>query len=603
MKSPEDKTPNAAESSTPPSRRAGVLSYVPSVVVLTAIAAVGVWGHATGWTAPKFAQLAGTQQAKEKEDWCAEHNVPDSTCIKCHPELVGANTNDWCPEHGVPESKCTICHPEILTTGVAGDWCPEHGLPESSCTICHPEIAVKGEVPKGTGIAAVSLVSTAKVEGQEHDGHDHGAAAPKTATEQDAGGSHAGHDHATDAPKTTAQAGADPHAGHSHAAKSPRTCQTHALRVQFASTDSLRKVGVSLAQVSKRPMADAFVANGEAEYDRRHLAAISSPVSGRVWRVLKGLGQEVKAGDVIALVESPEVASAKGDLLQVMADVELAQKTAARLKTSAEKGFRTQAELLEAEGTAKAAQVRLLAAQQRLANLGLAVSPAAIQEAQGEATVRLLGIPEGLRPALGENAPANLLPLVAPLDGLVIAQQSVAGEAVEEHKPLVTVANVERMWIKINLPSSTAGSVAMGQEAAFTPDGDPARAVRGKIVWIDTAVDEQTRTLRARAEVENPGRALKAGAFGQVRIVTRSASEATVVPAEALHWEGCCHVVFVRLADTIFQTRKVRLGARTDEFVEITNGLLPGEVIASAGSNVLRAEILKSNLGAGCADH
>ena len=114
-----------------------VLSWVtrlsrtlPTAVVLIAMLAVGYWGHRTGWAAPSFASLFGGAAAPP-EDWCAEHGVPESQCIACHPELAGESAADWCKEHGVPESKCTICHPEILATGVAADWCKEHGVPES----------------------------------------------------------------------------------------------------------------------------------------------------------------------------------------------------------------------------------------------------------------------------------------------------------------------------------------------------------------------------------------------------------------------------------------------------------------------------------------
>ena len=78
------------------------------------------------------------------EDWCEEHAVPESRCIKCHPELVGGNAKDWCPEHGVPESICTRCN-SSLTAGFQqkGDWCKEHELPESQCFKCHPDLKQK----------------------------------------------------------------------------------------------------------------------------------------------------------------------------------------------------------------------------------------------------------------------------------------------------------------------------------------------------------------------------------------------------------------------------------------------------------------------------
>jgi cobalt-zinc-cadmium efflux system membrane fusion protein len=119
-------------------------------------------------------------------------------------------------------------------------------------------------------------------------------------------------------------------------------------------------------------------------------------------------------------------------------------------------------------------------------------------------------------------------------------------------------------------------------------------------------VDEKTRTLKVRAELTNADGRLRAHSFGQGRIVLREENDAIVVPNDAVHWEGDCHVVFVRdkdfLSDNglkVFHTRTVRPGARNDKYTEILAGVLPGEVVASKGSGILRSELLKNNLGEG----
>jgi cobalt-zinc-cadmium efflux system membrane fusion protein len=109
-----------------------------------------------------------------------------------------------------------------------------------------------------------------------------------------------------------------------------------------------------------------------------------------------------------------------------------------------------------------------------------------------------------------------------------------------------------------------------------------------------------TRTVQVRVDVPNPDGSLRAHSFGRAQIVLRTSPRAIAVPNEALQWEGCCHIVFVRLADEIFQTRKVRLGAKDQAYTEVLGGVLPGEVVVTAGSHVLKSEILKSKLGAGC---
>lgn len=127
----------------------------------------------------------------------------------------------------------------------------------------------------------------------------------------------------------------------------------------------------------------------------------------------------------------------------------------------------------------------------------------------------------------------------------------------------------------------------------------------GKIDWIADSVDEATRTLKIRARAPNESGLLKAFTFGTAQVVVREAV-AVVVPSEAVHWEGCCHIVFVRDKDylkkdipKLFHVRKVRPGVQDDLRTELIAGILPGEVIATTGSEALRVELLKGYLGKG----
>lgn len=538
--------------------RRGVLAILQSVVhrfptllVLITLFTVGFWGHKNDWRAPKFASLFGSPTPREAEDWCAEHSVPESRCIKCHPELAGEKAKDWCKEHGVPESRCTICHPEILTKGVAGDWCKEHGVPESNCTICHPEIAVKGE---GTG-AESDVKFVASVE-------------------------------ASRSPATKP-------------AKDSATCQTHALRVQFASPESVKKAGVQLGSVVERPMQQTIIANAETQYDRTRFAQVASRVPGAVWRVDKEIGQSVHKGDVLALVDAAEVGRVKAELLTASAQRELRIQTVRRINELLPQKISTPAELQEAQAALREAEIRVFNARQALINLGL-TAPQEADRIPSDRELQLLGLPKEIQESLDVGAPsANLVPLIAPLDGVVIDRKVVAGEVVEASKPLFTVADPSRMWLMIDVPQAQIGRVAVGQTVRFQQERTD-DTVQGTITWISTSVDDQTRTVKVRVEVDNSDGRLLASTFGRAHITVRESPKAIAVPNEAIQWEGCCHIVFVRLADDIFQTRKIRLGARDSHYTEVFAGLLPGEVVATAGSHVLKSEILKSNLGAGC---
>jgi cobalt-zinc-cadmium efflux system membrane fusion protein len=187
--------------------------------------------------------------------------------------------------------------------------------------------------------------------------------------------------------------------------------------------------------------------------------------------------------------------------------------------------------------------------------------------------------------------------------------KTVAGEAVDSSAAIFGVADVERMWLVLDVRQEDAKYVSLGQEVRFgSSDRKDEPEIKGAVTWISTAADEQTRTVKVRVDLPNADRRLRANTFGTGRIVLRNEPHAVVIPTEAVHSDGDCTVVFVRDKNYLregafkfFHIREVRVGVKNDETTEIIVGLLPGEVIASKNSVVLEAQLLKSNLGAGCA--
>ena len=466
--------------------------------------------------------------------------------------------DDWCDEHGVPESRCVECHPELLPKGKDFGWCREHGVP--NCPLCHPEVAQLKQTP---------VVSDA----------DRGRTARALAA----------------APRP----------------ENNPVCKNYRRRIQFASLETVNKAGVEVGLVQRRPILESVPASGEITYDQTRFASLSSRLPGTVWRVERNVGDRVRTGDVLALVDAAEVGRAKADLIHALAEEDLRRKSVSRMAPASSQGALPERQLEKAQAEHIQARARLLGAQQALVNLGLHVSVEQLQglpEDKLAPRLRMLGLPESLVEHLGpEESTANLLPLKAPMDGIVVTRQVVAGEVVDASRVLFQLADTGRMWLTLNVPLEEAGKLALGQPVAFRPDGIR-EEVGGKLVWISTAADRQTRMVTARAELSNPRGELRNETFGTGRIILRQEREAIAVPNEAIHWEGCCHVVFVRdrgyfdgpESPKAFHVRTVRPGAGSDGFTEILAGVLPGEVVATKGSDVLRAELLKNSLGEGC---
>jgi len=425
------------------------------------------------------------------------------------------------------------------------DWCMEHGVPESSCLICRG-LKVNG-VPPSQQVEAGSTTGG--------EGSDAAESAPRRG-------------------------------------------------VQLASAETASRVGIEVAAATTQPMVDAIEANAEIMYDMTKYAQIASRVDGTASLVSVQVGQRVRAGEVLAVVNSAEVGNAKAGLLSAAARVASRRAILERMETSTEKGFRNQADLLAAQADLQEASIELFNARQALINLGLPMPAIEPGQIPVERDVLLLGLPPELVAQLdGDRISANLIPILSPLEGVVIARHLVPGEAVEEATTLFVVADTGRMWVHADLALAQAVHVKVGQEMSFVPDLPGAEPVIGKVIWINPEVSEKTRTVQVRGEIENIDNRLFAKSFGRARIALRASAAAVVVPEAAVqHDDTGCSIVFVRLNGEVFEAREIQTGARSSKGVEVMSGLKEGEPVAIAGTYALLAQLNREKLGAGCTD-
>jgi cobalt-zinc-cadmium efflux system membrane fusion protein len=133
-------------------------------------------------------------------------------------------------------------------------------------------------------------------------------------------------------------------------------------------------------------------------------------------------------------------------------------------------------------------------------------------------------------------------------------------------------------------------------------DGLAGRTFNGKITYVSPQIDMATRTVRARVPLENEGGVLRSNMFGRGRIVVGADRQSVMVPDAAVQRAKDVQLVFVRLAEDEYETRRVELGVREGNLVEIRKGVRPGEDVVTTGSFMLKTETLKESIGAGCCD-
>ncbi|MEZ5940259.1 MAG: efflux RND transporter periplasmic adaptor subunit [Planctomycetaceae bacterium] len=538
--------------STMPSANAAAPDVSNAVPALPQRTTAAVWAFALHHipTVLVMASLAAVGTYGHKHHW----KLPS------YAELTGAAepaTDDWCEEHGVPESQCVECNPDLFPAESDYGWCPEHGV--HNCPLHHPDVAQLKAVSTGL---EVDLERTSVLLGLRDRRHNNAA------------------------------------------------CKVYQRRIQFASVEAVQQAGIDVELVERQPISEWVSGNGEVTYDATRFASLSSRVPGTAWRVLKNVGDPVQEGDVLAVVDAMEVGRLKGDLVKALVAEDLTRKNVDRL-SGVTAGAIPGKQILEMEAALAQAEAELLSAEQALANLGLRADISALSGLSKREVfdrLRFLGLPQELASQLeSQTATANLIPLRSPMDGVIVDRQVVAGEVVDPSQTLFQVADPSRMWLTLSIPLEDANLLTLGQTVRLLPNGSQDE-VSGTLNWISTAADKQTRMVKVRAELANPDGRLRDETFGAGKIVLREEGDAIVVPNIAVHWEGCCQVVFVRdkgyfdgpESPKVFHVRTVRTGSSNGDVMEIIAGVLPGEVVVSKGSDVLRAQLLKNSLGAGC---
>lgn len=465
---------------------------------------------------------------------------------------------DWCETHNVPESECIECNKELVPFGEDYGWCEKHGI--FQCSLEHSELFQLKKKPTVSPKDMDRVNSALKL-----------------------------------LPRKINNSGSI----------------LYRQRVQFASVESVRKAGIDVEIVERKPMTESISANGEIRYDETKVAKSSSRVSGAIWKVNKKIGDKIRKGEILAIIDSAEIGRYKAEFLNALTQYDYSQKNFIRLEPLSTKGVVTKQRILESQTELQKAKTSILRTHQTLLNLGFQISYESmlnLSETERVKQMLYLGFSDKLQQRLKKAnvRTNNLYPVLASMDGTIIQRTAVSGEVINTQNVLFKIADTESMWLVLNVSLENAENVSLGQKFLFKPDGNN-QLITGKINWISTTADKTTRTITVRSELKNKNNKLRNESFGVGQIVLREEPEAIVVPNESVQLAEDGNYVFIRdknffnkESPKFFHTRSVRIGARTDEFTEIIAGVYPGEIVASQGSTVLRAQILKNNLGAGC---
>jgi membrane fusion protein, heavy metal efflux system len=345
---------------------------------------------------------------------------------------------------------------------------------------------------------------------------------------------------------------------------------------------------LGIARAAMRAACESEAHNGEVRLNEERAAYLSPRTPGTVQSILVDLGTRVRTGQVLFTVNSPDFAEARSAFLSQRAQLKLAEANLERERDLFEKKICPQMELLEADATHQAAAATCQAARERLLGCGLTD-----QEIDALATT------------LGANGGA--LPVKAPFDGTVLERNLGLGASVEPGQPLLLLGDTTQMWIWTSLYERQMAAVLEQQnrgpvEAHVEVPAYPGRIFTGRVERMGGTLDDATRTVKVRVVVANPEGLLRAGMFARVHLLESDAGEMLTVPADAVLEDEGRAFVFVLAQAPYFVRRPVETGRAGDDWVEITRGLAAGDNVVSRGAFVLKSDVLRSKMGAGCAD-
>jgi cobalt-zinc-cadmium efflux system membrane fusion protein len=357
------------------------------------------------------------------------------------------------------------------------------------------------------------------------------------------------------------------------AGKSPPVFPEPGLQVRLASGETARDVGIRTTPAEPRKIAKVLQVVGQLDFDQNRLAQLSARGEALVVDVHVDVGDDVKAGQPLVVLTSASVGADQARLGGARARLEAARAAVAREGQLAESGLSPRKNLEEARSELAAAQAELDAARSALGAAGAA-------------------------PGGG----GGRYVLRAPFAGTVVGRDAVAGRTAGAGQVLVQVADLATMWAQLEIPESDAALVRPGQPVRIVFEGAGARARDATIARVAPAVDPASRTVRARVELDNRDRTLKAGVFlrGEIRVTAEH--DALLVPREAIQRAESRTLVFVKRGEGLFEPVAVETGEAAGDLVEVTSGLAPGAEVVTTGAFLLKTEIMKESIGAGCCD-
>ncbi len=338
---------------------------------------------------------------------------------------------------------------------------------------------------------------------------------------------------------------------------------------------------IEVAPLGTGELTRKLVVPGTVTPNGDKIARVPVRVVGTVARLDKRLGDVVKQGEVVAVLGSREVADAKSEYLTASVDFELQKTMFERIESLWNRQVASEQQYLNARATFRQAQLRFDLARQKLSALGVdanEVAEAATRDAANPGTLNL-----------------RQYEIRAPISGQVVERKVDQGASVGQDgdpSELYTIADLSSVWLELAVPTADLEAVEVGQRVLIS-GADKRKRGEGRIMFVGPLLNQETRSARVIAEMDNKQQSWRPGFFVTAEIMIEEHQVQLQLPRAALQTVEGKRVAFVRTPEG-FASREIKIGKANDEAVEITAGLSIGEQIAVSNTFLLKAELGKA---------
>jgi cobalt-zinc-cadmium efflux system membrane fusion protein len=329
-------------------------------------------------------------------------------------------------------------------------------------------------------------------------------------------------------------------------------------------------VDIETVEASYKSLRSQLQASGKVFAHPQKKAIVSYPFSARIAEIHVILGDWVNPGQKLITLQSEEVGTAKSEFYKAQADYELAKVNHERQKRLFDRGVGAQKDYLSSEAEHKVAEANLNAAEKKL---------------------HVLGFSEDEVKSIAETHQINpIITLYAPISGKVIEHNAILGAMVDQETEILTIMDPSVLCIHADIYERDIAKIRIGQEVEATVPAYPGETFKGKISFISDVLNEETRTITVRSEVENREYKLKPGMFVNINILLNHQSKTLVLPLEAVLDEGDDHIVFLKV-DGKYIPRIIKTGIRNNGLVEVLAGVEEGAEVVTIGNFQLKSKL------------